>query len=166
MKDFAALFTRIDETTKTSVKTAALADYFATATPQDRLWTIALFTGRRPTRLREWAAELAGLPDWLFEDSYSIVGDLAETISLVLPPAETTVDHTLTHWITTIKTLSTLDDDARKAGILTAWNSLPNTERFLFTKLLTGGFRIGVSAKLITRALAQSTGQPEAELPH
>ncbi|MGJ8621454.1 MAG: ATP-dependent DNA ligase [Yoonia sp.] len=172
MKDFATLFTRIDESTKTTVKTTALADYFRTATPTDRVWTIALFTGRRPkrtitaTRLREWAAEVAGLPDWLFEESYSIVGDLAETIALVLPPATEGEDHSLTHWITYIKTLSTLDDDARKARILYAWNSLPRTERFLFTKLLTGGFRIGVSAKLITRALAQATGQPEPELTH
>ena len=172
MKDFATLFTRIDESTKTTVKTAALADYFQTATPEDRLWTIALFTGRRPkrtitaTRLREWAAEVAGLPDWLFEESYSIVGDLAETIALVLPPATKTEDQTLTHWIGYIKTLSTLEDDDRKAGILDAWNSLPNTERFLFTKLLTGGFRIGVSAKLITRALAQATGQDEPQLTH
>ena len=172
MKDFAALFTRVDESTKTTVKTAALAEYFQTATPQDRLWTIALFTGRRPkrtitaTRLREWAAEVAGLPDWLFEESYSIVGDLAETISLVLPPAKTEDDKPLTYWIDYIKTLSTLDDDARKAGILVAWDSLPNTERFLFTKLLTGGFRIGVSAKLITRALAKATGQDEPELTH
>jgi DNA ligase-1 len=172
MKDFAALFTRIDESTKTTVKIAALADYFQTATPEDRLWTIALFTGRRPkrtitaTRLREWAAEVASLPDWLFEESYSIVGDLAETIALVLPTATHTSDHTLTQWITSIKSLSALDDDERKSGILSAWDSLPNTERFLFTKLLTGGFRIGVSAKLITRALAQATGQPEPQLTH
>jgi len=172
MKDFAALFTRIDESTKTSVKTAALADYFTAASPDDRLWTIALFTGRRPkrtitaTRLREWAAEVAGLPDWLFEESYSIAGDLAETISLVLPPAKLDIDRSLSHWISYIKSLSTLDDDARKTGILHAWDSLPSTERFLFTKLLTGGFRIGVSAKLITRALSQSTGQPEPQLTH
>lgn len=172
MKDFAALFTRIDETTKTTVKTAALAEYFQSASAEDKLWTIALFTGRRPkrtitaTRLREWAAERAGLPDWLFEDSYSIVGDLAETIALVLPEPQATSDESLTHWIVYIKTLSALDDDARKSGILRAWDSLPATERFLFTKLLTGGFRIGVSAKLITRALAQATGQPEPELTH
>ncbi len=172
MKDFATLFTRIDESTKTTVKTAALADYFRTADPSDRLWTIALFTGRRPkrtitaTKLRTWAAELAGLPDWLFEDSYSVVGDLAETISLVLPPAAHSTDHSLTYWIDKLKTLSALDEDARKQGIVDAWNSLPNTQRFLFTKLLTGGFRIGVSAKLITRALAQATGQPEPELTH
>jgi DNA ligase-1 len=172
MKDFATLFTRIDETTKTSVKTAALADYFQQAAPSDRLWTIALFTGRRPkrtitaTKLREWAAEVAGLPDWLFEESYSIVGDLAETIALVLPPAAQTDDQSLTYWIDNIRMLATFEDDDRKAVILNAWNSLPTTQRFLFTKLLTGGFRIGVSAKLITRALAQATGQPEAQLTH
>ena len=172
MKDFADLFARIDESTKTSVKTDALADFFKTADPEDRLWTIALFTGRRPkrtitaSRLRVWAAEVAGLPDWLFEESYSIVGDLAETITLVLPPASNSADRSLTHWIAYIKSLSALDDDARKAGILAAWDSLPNAERFLFTKLLTGGFRIGVSAKLVTRALAQATGQPEPELTH
>jgi len=172
MKDFAALFTRIDESTKTSVKTAALADYFTAASPDDRLWTIALFTGRRPKRtitatsLREWAAEVAGLPDWLFEESYSIAGDLAETISLVLPPAKQDIDRSLSYWISYIKSLSILDADARKTGILDAWDSLPSTERFLFTKLLTGGFRIGVSAKLITRALSQSTGQPEPQLTH
>ncbi|MEM8536262.1 MAG: ATP-dependent DNA ligase [Pseudomonadota bacterium] len=172
MKDFATLFTRIDESTKTTVKTAALADYFQTATPEDKLWTIALFTGRRPkrtitaTRLREWAAEVAGLPDWLFEESYSIVGDLAETIALVLPPPSTETDKPLTDWISAIRQLSAMEEPDRKAGILSAWDSLPHTERFLFTKLLTGGFRIGVSAKLITRALAQATGQPEAELTH
>ncbi|MBE0412644.1 ATP-dependent DNA ligase [Yoonia sp.] len=172
MKDFATLFSRIDETTKTSVKTAALAEYFRTAPDTDRMWTIALFTGRRPkrsitaTRLRAWAAEVAALPDWLFEESYGVVGDLAETIALVLPDPQDTSDASLTHWITYIRDLSMLDDHARKAGILRAWNSLPATERFLFTKLLTGGFRIGVSAKLIVRALAQATGQPEPELTH
>ncbi|RYH02366.1 ATP-dependent DNA ligase [Salipiger sp. IMCC34102] len=172
MKDFAALFTRVDETTKTTVKVAALADYFRTAPDDDKLWTIALFSGRRPkrlitaSRLREWAAERAGLPLWLFEESYSIVGDLAETIALILPDPATTTDRSLTHWIEEIARLSTLDDAARKAGILAAWDSLPTTQRFLFTKLLTGGFRIGVSQKLMTRALAQATEQDEAELTH
>jgi len=126
MKDFATLFTRIDESTKTTVKVNALADYFSTAADPDKLWTIALFTGRRPkrtitaTRLREWAAEVAGLPDWLFEDSYSIVGDLAETISLVLPPAQSARDAPLSHWIAEIKRLSTLEEDDRKAGMASA----------------------------------------------
>ncbi|SLN22341.1 ATP-dependent DNA ligase [Pseudooctadecabacter jejudonensis] len=172
MKDFAALFTRVDQTTKTTVKVAAMADYFRTASDADKLWTVALFSGRRPKRvitttaLREWAAERAGLPLWLFEECYPIVGDLAETISLFLPPSEGHEDRPLSHWINELKRLSSLDDTARRAGILQAWDSLPQIERFLFTKLLTGGFRIGVSQKLMTRALARATDQDEAVLTH
>ncbi|SMY08695.1 ATP-dependent DNA ligase [Flavimaricola marinus] len=172
MKRFAQLFTAVDQTTSTTRKVAALCDYFTDSPPQDRLWTIALFSGRRPKRLittttlREWAAERAGIPLWLFEESYPVVGDLAETISLVLPPAQNETDRSLSDWIGTLKTLSAQDDAARKAGVLAAWDSLPGIERFLFIKLLTGGFRIGVSQKLMTRALAQSTGIEEAELTH
>ncbi|MFT5067580.1 MAG: DNA ligase-1 [Yoonia sp.] len=172
MKHFAALYARIDETTRTSLKTAALADYFRTAPDDDKLWTIALFTGRRPkrtitaARLRAWAGEVAQIEPWLFDESYAIVGDLAETISLVLPPPKQHQDRNLTHWITYIKSLKRLDDGGRKAGILAAWDSLPDMQRFLFTKLLTGGFRVGVSAKLITKALAQATNQDAAQLTH
>lgn len=172
LKDFAALFTRVDQTTKTTVKVAAMADYFRTASDNDKLWTIALFSGRRPKRvitttaLRAWAAERARLPLWLFEECYPIVGDLAETISLFLPPPSGHEDRSLTYWVNELRRLSGLDESARRTGILAAWDTLPQTERFLFTKLLTGGFRIGVSQKLMTRALAQATGQQEAVLTH
>ena len=172
MKDFAALFTAIDQTTKTSLKTKALAEFFRTASDDDKLWTIALFSGRRPkravttTQLREWAAEVGGIPLWLLEESYPIVGDLAETIALTLPPPNRISDLSLTHWITELKSLAALDIDARKARILDAWDQLDPTERFLFNKLITGGFRIGVSQKLMTRALAQATNQEEASLAH
>ena len=172
MKDFAELFTRVDQTTKTTVKVAAMASFFETASDADKLWCIALFSGRRPKRvitttaLREWAAERAGLPLWLFEECYPIVGDLAETISLFLPPPSRHEERPLNIWINEIKHLSLLDEDGRKAGILNAWDRLPQIERFLFTKLLTGGFRIGVSQKLMTRALARATGQDEAVLTH
>jgi DNA ligase-1 len=172
MKDFARLFTRIDQSTKTSVKVAALAEYFATAPEQDRLWTIALFSGRRPrravttTRLREWAAEAAGYPLWLFEEAYPVVGDLAETIALFLPPAQDESDRGLTHWINMLRGLDHVDEPERKAAVLAAWDELDTTSRFLFNKLITGGFRVGVSQKLMTRALAQATGRDEAELAH
>ena len=172
MKAFAALFTALDQTTSTSAKVAALTAYFQTAPDADKLWCIALFTGRRPKRvisttlLRQWAAETAGIPLWLFEDAYPIVGDLAETIALILPPATTASDHSLTYWIETLKTLSLADEPTRKAGILSAWDELPTLERFLFTKLLTGGFRVGISAKLLTRALGLATGTAPDILTH
>ncbi|MEO0486863.1 MAG: ATP-dependent DNA ligase [Pseudomonadota bacterium] len=172
MKRFAALFTQIDQTTKTLPKVAALKTYFETAPEDDRLWCIALFSGRRPKRtlttpyLRGWAAEQASIPLWLFEEAYPVVGDLAETIALVLPPPTRQSDQSLSHWISVIKTLPTLDEDARKATVLDAWDQLAPTERFLFNKLLTGGFRVGVSQKLMTRALAQATGQEEPVITH
>lgn len=172
MKSFAALFNAIDQSTKTTVKVAALADYFATAPESDRIWTIAIFSGRRPkravttTRLREWGAEVAGIPLWLFEDSYPIVGDLAETIALVLPQPKADTDYGLSHWINILRALSDVDDAARKITVLQAWDTLDTTQRFLFNKLLTGGFRIGISQKLMTRALARATGRNEAEMAH
>ena len=174
MKDFAALYAQLDQTTKTNAKVAALTAYFASDTvpAADKLWTVALFSGRRPrrtitaTRLREWAAEKAGLPLWLFEESHGVAGDLSETISLILPPATQESDQPLAHWIARLKELSALPEEARKQGILDAWDSLPGPERFLFTKLLTGSFRVGISQTLMTRALAQATAQPETEVAH
>jgi len=172
MKRFAALYATIDQTTKTNAKVAALAAYFRDAPEEDRLWTIALFSGRRPrraittTKLREWAAERADIPLWLFEESYPIVGDLAETIALVLPEPTATHDDSLTAWITRLRALDHEDEDARKDAVLSAWAQMPPLERLVFNKLLTGGFRVGISRKLMTRALAQATGQDEAELAH
>ena len=172
MKRFAALFAELDATTRTSAKVASLARYLAEAPPEDRLWTVALFSGRRPrrvipaTRLALWAAEAAAIPDWLFTDAYAVAGDLAETITLILPPPRETSDHPLSAWIAEIARLGTLDEAGRRAGILSAWDRLDGTERFLFTKLLTGGFRVGISQTLMTRAIAMATGQDQAAITH
>jgi DNA ligase 1 len=172
VRRFAELFAALDQTTRTNAKVAALAGYFAAAPPPDRVWTIALLSGRRPrraittTRLREWAAERAGIPLWLFEESYPIVGDLAETIALVLPEPAHASDRSLAGWMDYIEALRDRGDEERKTAIVWAWDRLERTERFLFNKLITGGFRIGVSQKLMTRALAQATGIEEALLAH
>ncbi len=172
MKRFAALFTALDQTTGTNAKVAALEGYFREAPDSDRLWTIALLSGRRPkrtvttTKLREWAAEVAGLPQWLFEECYPIVGDLAETIALILPEPSGYKDTSLAEQIDGIRVLGDAEEGERKAHILRVWDSLPAVERFVFNKLITGGFRMGVSQKLMTRALSRATGIEEAELAH
>ncbi|MFX0545565.1 ATP-dependent DNA ligase [Roseovarius sp. S1116L3] len=172
MKRFTALYATIDQTTKTNTKVAALAAYFEAAPEEDRLWTIALFSGRRPrraittTKLREWAAERAGIPLWLFEESYPIVGDLAETIALILPLPSRTQDRSLTDWIGYLRGLNGAEEEARKSAVLDAWDQMDAAERLVFNKLLTGGFRVGISRKLMTRALSAATGHDEAELAH
>jgi DNA ligase-1 len=172
MKRFARLFAALDATTKTTAKTAALAAYFRDAPEEDRLWTIALLSGRRPkravtaTELREWAAAAAGLPLWLFEEAYPVVGDLAETISLILPPPTGDGSQTLSSHMRALIALTGRPAPQRRAAILAAWDSLGPDERFLFNKLITGGFRMGVSQGLMTRALAQATGLEEATLAH
>ena len=172
MKQFAALFTQLDQTTKTLQKVAALKDYFQRVDDQDRLWAIALLAHRRPKRtvkttlLRVWAAELANIPSWLFEESYHIVGDLAETIALLLPAPKQEQDQSLTYWIGQIKGLEKAEDEQKKATVLEAWSSMDYAERFVFNKLITGGFRVGVSQKLVTRAIAQFEDLEENIVAH
>ncbi len=172
MKRFVRLFAELDQTTKTTAKVDALARYFDEAPERDRLWTIALLSGRRPKRtvttrlLRAWAAERAGLPPWMVEESYPIVGDLAETIALILPEPARDSDMALSEWIDIVRGLARLPEPERREAILDAWDRLPARARFVFNKLITGGFRMGVSQKLMTRALSRSTGIAESDLAH
>ena len=173
MKRFAFLYRQMDQTTSTNRKLQALVDYFQAAEHQDALWTIALFSHRRPRRtvtttlLRLWAAESAGIPLWLFEASYDMVGDLAEAIALVTPPPERSETlRTLKDWIRFMQDLKDVDEEAKRKAILEAWSQLEQDERFLFNKLLTGGFRIGVSQKMVTKALAQVLAMDENAVAH
>ncbi len=164
MKQFAALIKTLDSTNKTNAKVGALADYFKTADDSDKLWTIAILSHRRPPRpvnttlLREWATELAQIPLWLFEESYHIVGDLAETIALILPEGEEPSDKSLSEFLEEMLQLKAKEDTEKKAYLHENWQRLNYYERFVFNKLMTGGFRIGLSQKLMTRALSMATG--------
>ena len=159
------------QTTKTSEKVRALEQFFSTATDSDKLWIIALFTGRRPKRtikvslLRQWACEFTQTPDWLFEESYAIVGDLAETIALLLPTTPKSVVHfDLTFWMEELKNIRSREEASQKEWVFNAWEILDAHQRFVFNKLLTGGFRIGVSMALIVQALEKATGIPREDL--
>jgi len=172
MKHFGQLFTDLDQTTKTLGKIDALLDYFSKISDQDKLWAIALLSHRRPRRtvntslLALWASELAQLPAWLFEESYHVVGDLSETITLLLPPPGERSDESLTYWIDFIRALNPLTIEEKKEKILWAWNRLEQTERFVFNKLITGGFRVGVSQQLMVKAVAKHTGVAENIVAH
>jgi DNA ligase-1 len=172
MKNFAQLFTNLDQTTKTTLKVESLVDYFSIASDQDKMWAIAILSHRRPKRsvkvslLREWAAELAEIPEWLFDESYNSVGDTAETIALVLPLATETNDLQLHEWIEQLMALYDKEEVEKKLFVLSAWSQMSYAERFVFNKLITGGFRVGVSQKLMMKALAKFTNQEENAIAH
>jgi len=172
MKQFANLVNVLGSSTKTNDKLEALADYFAAADEQDKVWVIAIFSGRRPkravnsTQLKIWCAELADLPMWLFEESYHTVGDLAETIALLLPDPTSVQSQTLGWYINQLSLLDRQDEAQKKAFIVSSWMSMTTEERFVFNKLITGGFRIGVSQKVMVNALAKTVALDAPVIAH
>ena len=172
MRRFATLIETLDATNKTNKKVDALAQYFKEVPKKDALWAIALLSHRRPSRpvtttlMRAWAAELAALPEWLFEESYHIVGDLAETIALLVQKERKGNPPSLNKCILEIIALKPKSEEEKKEYIVNQWKSLSHFERFVFNKILTGGFRIGVSQKLMTRALSKAIDVDETIIAH
>ena len=172
MRKFAGLIKTLDSTNKTNLKVEALSNYFLESSNEDMLWAIALMSHRRPKRpltttlLRQWASEESNLPQWLFEESYHIVGDLAETISLLITQDDSSIKISLTECIKEIISLKDKKDEEKKKYILKRWKGFNNYERFVFNKILTGGFRIGISQKLMTRALSKAVNIEEHIIAH
>lgn len=169
MKRFVALYLALDASTSTLAKVAALKRYFAEAPARDAAWAVYLLAGGRPRRavptqeLRALACEAAGLQEWLFEAGYAATGDLAEAIAYVLPDPVERLDEPLSAWMTQrILPLRTMDAVARREAVLAAWRGLSADERFMFVKLVGGGFRVGVSKLLVQRALAEWSGADAA----
>src|SRR3569833_88320 len=172
MKAFAQLFLSLDETNKTNEKVKVLKDIFACVPDSDKMHMLALFTGRKPRRqinatlIRNWAIEASHIPVWLFEESYQVVGDLAETMSLLMPQNTEGSDKSLTDWIAEINTLGDKTEEERKLWLMESWAMLNTQERFVFNKILTGSFRVGVSQNLVIKALAEISGLDAATLTH
>ena len=177
MRRFAQLYEALDATTSTNRKVAALAGYFRSAPPADAAWAVFFLTGRRLKRLvsgpalRQWTLEMTQLPEWLFDESYSAVGDAAETMALLidlmaLPQAEDE-NLPLASWVEDrllpLRQVMPESQGTRVKGWLT---SLARTERFMLAKLLTGEFRVGVSDTLVVRALAEVAGLEPATVAH
>lgn len=173
MKAFAALVQVLGTSSSTNEKLGALSAYFASAPKQDRVWVMAIFSGRRPKRavatkqLREWCMEATGLEPWLFEECYHTVGDLGETIALLLPdPSEQSEEHTLSYYMQRFIELQKKTDSEKKEFIVGGWKQMGMDERFVFNKLITGGFRIGVSQKVMVNALAKTVQLDPAQIAH
>ncbi len=148
MKRFANLVTLLDQTTKTNSKLQALVDYLDSAPSEDKVWAVALLGGKRPRRtvnttlLAQWAAKDARIPEWLFGESYHIVGDLAETISLILPQGGNTSSMSLSGAMDRLAALGSVDDLKKEKSIRSMWTKMASAERFVMAKLITGGFRL------------------------
>ena len=161
MREFARLYAELDETTATNRKLDALQQYFAAASPENAAWAVYFLAGGKPRQavpsklLREFAIEYAMLDEWLFEECYQAVGDLAETVALVLPPPAHDSDVGLAVWMEQrIGPLRGADPATIREKLLAYFNELTARERFLLVKLIGGGFRVGVSKLLVTRALS------------
>ena len=174
MIEFAELVHVLGTSTKTNDKLDALSQYFLSASDKDKVWVIALFSGRRPRRiasgslLAQWCCEISNLPFWLFEESYHTVGDLAEAIALLLPQNNETnlLPHSLSYYLEQITALEKADEATRKKFIVDCWMQMNTEERFVFNKLLTGGFRIGVSQKSMVNALARTVNTDPSIIAH
>ena len=172
MKAFAQLFLSLDETNKTNEKVKVLKDYFNCVPDTDKMNMLALFTGRKPkriinsTQIRTWAIEASNIPQWLFEESYHVVGDLAETMALLMPQSDQSSNKTLTEWIAELNLLGDKTEEERKEWLLESWAMLDGQERFVFNKLLTGSFRVGVSQNLVIKALSDISNLDAPTLTH
>jgi len=173
MQQFAQLVKILGTTTKTNEKLEALSDYFSSANDKDKVWVIALFSGRRPkravnsTQLGTWCIEAAEIPSWLFVESYSTVGDLAETIALLLPPPVNAIsDQPLSYYIEQLIRIEKEEESVRKKFILECWMNMDYSQRFVFNKFITGAFRIGVSQQMMVNALSRVVQLPASVIAH
>jgi DNA ligase-1 len=160
---FAELVTELSSSTKTNDKLQSLVDYFATGPDEDKVWVIALFSGRRPRRsvnlklMRQWCIELAQIPDWLFTECHHTVGDFSETLALLLSETETLQrkNQNLSYYLQKLISIEKEDEAVKKNFIVESWQQMNAEEKFVFNKLITGAFRVGVSQKTIVNALAK-----------
>ncbi|PYP63671.1 MAG: ATP-dependent DNA ligase [Gemmatimonadetes bacterium] len=150
-----------------------MVHYFTHAPPADAAWAVHFLSGERPKRLisvrrlATWATQASGIPDWLFEECYTAVGDLAETITLLLPESTAPLDRPLHVWIEDhLLTLAGREETEQRDAILASWRELGGIERFVWNKLITGGFRVGVSQPLVIRALSRASGISEGVIAH
>ena len=165
MKAFAALYRELDGSTSSLAKQAALQAYLRAAPPQDAAWVVYFLAGGKPRQLvpakllRERARDAAGLPEWLFVESYEAVGDLAETVSLLLPAPASPVERGLAVWMEQqLLPLRGLPPEELTQRLVLQWAELALPERLVYFKLITGAFRVGVSRLQVTQALAAVSG--------
>jgi len=173
MRAFVNLVQNLDATTSSNNKISYLKNYFESDIDiKDKLWALALFMGKKPPRsvntslLRIWCAEVRGIPLWLFEQNYHIVGDLAETIALMVADTTQISKKPLYSWVEEIFALKNQSESDKEKYVKQAWRTCDVDEIWIFNKIITGGFRIGVSKNLVITALSQVYDVEKAQMAH
>lgn len=188
MKAFVQLYDELDASTSTQRKVEALSAYFATAPHADGAWALALFTQRRlkrlvtSTQLKLWASEAAGVSLWMVDECHAAVGDLGETLSLILPErldlaSQGVMDDQASSFRADglslaslmhdrLMPLAKLDEPSRRVSVMRTWQQLDQRQRFIFHKLISGTFRVGVSRLLAVRAMAAAANFDQPEMDH
>ncbi|MEY8849215.1 ATP-dependent DNA ligase [Psychroserpens sp. XS_ASV72] len=172
MKHFSELIGQLETTNKTNDKIDALVDFFTVASDKDKLWLIAIFTGKRPKRpvktslMKQWCMDMSGIPEWLFLESYSAVGDLGETMALLLPNPTHLIKKSFSEWMQDIIDLRSKSDEEKETFVRDAWSGLEAQDRLILNKLIGGSFRVGVSKKTLVNALSKFSGIDPNQLMH
>ena len=174
---FTQLFIALDQTNKTSAKSKLLSEYFKQASPADAAWAIYFLMGERMKRLvktadlKQWACELSHYPEWLFAECYDHVGDLAETLALCIfskdkfrkAPLKMSLSELIENYLLPIKTM---EPEAQSQRIIDLWSSMDFSMALVLNKLITGGFRVGVSKSLVIKSLAENASVDPAVMAH
>src|SRR5881392_2096731 len=170
---FTDLYVELDQTNKTNEKVEAMRFYFESAPPADAAWALYFLSGRKPRQivpsklLREWALELSGIPEWLYEESRDTIGDGAETMALLLLNTNA-VDTTSLHILVEdqLLPLRGADPETQFEAVTNAWSRMNYSQRLVYNKLISGAFRVGVSQLLVVRALSQLSELPTDVIAH
>lgn len=173
MKRFTQLYSDLDQTNRTAEKVELLAEYFRSVPPADAAWALYFLMGNKPPRavntrlMREWLAEYTGYEPWLIEECYDAVGDLAETMSLLLPPAEVDWDQPLKQFVEQrVLALKLAPPEVQRQLVFQTWRELSQSQCLVWLKLITGQFRVGVARTLVVRALADVGNVAPATMSH
>ncbi|ASJ72358.1 ATP-dependent DNA ligase [Granulosicoccus antarcticus] len=174
MQAFSTLYQTLDQTTSTNAKVAAMVSYFDKASARDAAWTVYFLSGRRVKRLvgsallREWLRQECDLPEWLVDDAYASVGDLAETIALlVAKPGKSLESRSLADWIEQgLLSLRNQDSEQQRKKVVQWWHQQSYEQCYIINKLMTGALRVGVSQILLARAVAAHADLPRALVLH
>ena len=174
---FTQLFIALDQTNKTAAKSKLLSEYFKQASPADAAWAIYFLMGERMKRLvktadlKQWACELSHYPEWLFAECYDHVGDLAETLALCIfsedkfrkAPLKMSLSELIENYLLPMKTM---EPEAQSQRIINLWSSMDFSMALVLNKLITGGFRVGVSKSLVIKSLAENASVDPAVMAH